>query len=90
MKILVVRCPTCGAQKTEIIGQDLMELRKSIDSGLVLLKISQDKVCEHSFCVELDMNYQIRHTYPMEEIEDLYQDKNKIKPDVVLENEQHI
>ena len=73
MKIIVARCPICGTQKNEILTEELIELRKSIDKGLVGLRISENVVCEHSFYIELDRNYNVRNAYP----EDQYKHQKK-------------
>ena len=57
MRRLIIRCPICGHQKSEFIGDDLLELRKSIDMGIVLIKISENQVCEHTIYIEVDKNY---------------------------------
>lgn len=73
MKRITVRCPVCNVQKNELITNELLELKKSIDKGIVLLKISEGIVCEHNFFLEIDKNYTIRNSYSNREIKKLTQ-----------------
>ncbi len=67
MKRVTVRCPICHTQKNELISDDLIELRRSIDRGIVLIGISEGVVCDHPFYIEIDKNYVIRNTLSYED-----------------------
>lgn len=47
----------------EFITDDILELRTSIDKGIVLIGVSKGKVCDHNIYLEIDKNFSIRNTY---------------------------
>jgi len=76
VKLIVINCPICKIKKPQLIDKDLITLRKSINKGMLLLKISKYCVCEHEFYIELDKNYDIRNTYTKEKINLIYSKTN--------------
>jgi len=71
MRRLVVRCPICHTQKNEIVDDELLRLRKTIERGIVIIKISKGRVCEHPIYLEIDRNFSIRDTYSQERLSNL-------------------
>jgi hypothetical protein len=68
VKRIIIRCPSCDSQRSELVADDLIDLRKSIDKGMVLLGVSKGKICGHTFYLEIDKNFSIRNIYTSEDL----------------------
>ena len=53
----------------ESLDDDLVDVRRSIDKGMVLLGVSIGIVCEHSFYLEIDKNFSIRTIYTLNDLQ---------------------
>ena len=72
MKRIILRCPTCLTQRMENIPDILVNLRKSFETALILLKVSKDIICSHSFYLEVDRNYDIRNVFTVDDLKRYY------------------
>jgi len=68
MKRVVLRCPICFKQNYQIIASEIIELREQIETGIVLIEVPGNLICEHSFFLEVDKNFAIRNTLLMQDV----------------------